>query len=61
MNMMHDPARYALFAPASCDEQRWSMRDSYVPAAGLLIAVLASGAMWVGLAHAVRWAATSLF
>ena len=59
MNTLNDPL-YRPFATASI-EPRWSVRDSYVPATGLTLAMLASAAMWMGLVEAIRWAGTGLF
>ena len=60
MSMFNDPVRFAPSGPGS-PEPRWSVRDSYLPATGLLLATVASLALWIGLADAVRWASTALF
>lgn len=41
--------------------RRPSVRDSYVPAAGLLLAAVASLGLWVGLAEAVRLLVKAIF
>ena len=60
MNMFNDPLHHG--PPAGgMDSRRWSVRDSYFPATGLMLAALTSLGLWVGLAGAVRWATNLLF
>ena len=60
MSLFHEPP----LAPSGLhgyEPPRSSMRDSYIPAAGLMLAAVASLGLWVGLAEVVRFAVTALF
>lgn len=61
MSLFHDPSDFAALGLQAFEPRRPSMRDSYVPAAGLFLAAAASLGLWVGLAEVVRCVVNALF
>lgn len=61
MSLFQETTHLAASGLHGFEPRRSSMRDSYVPAAGLLLAAMASLGLWVGLVEAVRFAVAALF
>ena len=61
MSLVPDPNDLAASGSYGLGTRRASVRDSYVPAAGLLLAAFASLGLWAGLAEAVRFLVKAIF
>lgn len=61
MALLQDSSDLAAPSLQGFKPRRSSMRDSYVPAAGLFLAAAASLGLWVVLAEAVRFAVRAMF